>query len=79
MEIIYLIIGLAIGFVIAFLLLKSKKTVPIEEVNKLNDQINSLRLDAPKRSERINLLEMDKSSLQADLKAERDKSERLTS
>lgn len=79
MEIIYLIIGLAIGFVIAFLLLKSKKTVPIEEVNKLNDQINSLRVDAGKLSERINLLDKDKSSLQTDLKSERDKSERLMS
>ncbi|HSL89160.1 MAG TPA: DNA recombination protein RmuC [Ignavibacteriaceae bacterium] len=79
MEIIYLIIGLVIGFVIAFLFLKSKKTVPIEEVNKLNDQINSLKVDAGKLSERINLLDKDKSSLQAELKAERDKSEKLTS
>ncbi|MFO7526443.1 MAG: DNA recombination protein RmuC [Ignavibacteriaceae bacterium] len=59
--------------------MKSKKTVPIEEVNKLNDQINSLRVDAGKLSERINLLDKDKSSLQTDLKSERDKSERLMS
>jgi nucleoside permease NupC len=43
MEIVYLIIGLVIGIVIAFLFLKSKKTIPIEEVNKLNDQFNSLK------------------------------------
>lgn len=79
MEIVYLIIGLAVGSVIAFLFLKSKKTVPIEEANKLNDQINSLKVDAGKLTERISLLENDKSSLQAELKTEREKSERLTS
>lgn len=79
MEIVYLIIGLAVGSVIAFLFLKSKKTVPIEEANKLNDQINSLKVDAGKLSERISLFEKDKSSLQAELKTEREKSENLTS
>ncbi len=79
MEIIYLIIGLVIGFVIAYFFLKSKKTVSIDEVNKLNEQINSLKIDAGKLSERINLLEKDKLSLQSDIKTEREKSERLTS
>ena len=79
MEIVYLIIGLVVGFVIAFLFLKSKKTIPIEEANKLNDQINSLKVEAGKLSERISLFEKDKSSLQAELKTEREKSEKLTS
>lgn len=79
MEIAYLIIGLAIGFVIAFLFLKSKKTVPVEEANRLNEQINSLKVDAGKLTERITLLDKDKSSLQAELKTEREKSEKLTS
>jgi DNA recombination protein RmuC len=79
MEIVYLIIGLVIGFVIAFLFLKSKKTIPIEEVNKLNDQFNSLKVEAGRLSERINLLEADKLSLQSELKTEREKSEKLTS
>ena len=79
MEIVYLIIGLVIGIVIAFLFLKSKKTVPIEEVNKLNDQLNSLKVEAGRLSERINILETDKLSLQSELKAEREKSEKLTS
>jgi DNA recombination protein RmuC len=79
MEIIYLIIGLAVGFVIAFLFLKSKKTIPIEEVNRLNEEINSLKVEAGKFSERIKLLEIDKTSLQSELKSERDKSEKLTS
>jgi DNA recombination protein RmuC len=79
MEILFLVIGLAIGFVLAFLFLKSKKTVPVEEVNRLNEQINLLRVDAGKLNERINLLESDKISLQMDLKTEREKSEKLTS
>ncbi|GMU94995.1 DNA recombination protein RmuC [Ignavibacterium album] len=79
MEIIYLIIGLLIGFVLAFLYLKSKKTIPIEEANKLTEEINSLKVENGKLSERINLLEADKMSLQTELKQEREKSEKLTS
>lgn len=79
MEIVYLIIGLVIGIVIAFLFLKSKKTVSVEEANRLNEQINSLKVDAGKLSERINFLDNDKSSLQTELKAEREKAEKLTS
>ena len=79
MEIIYLIIGLIIGFVVAFFFLKSKKTIPIEEVNRLNEEFNSLKVEAGKFSERIKLLESDKISLQSELKSERDKSEKLTS
>lgn len=79
MDILYLIIGLLIGFVIAFLFLKSKKTIPIEEANKLNEQINELKIEAGKFSERIRILEADKIALQSDLKNEREKSEKLTS
>lgn len=79
MEIIFLIIGLVIGFVIAFLFLRSKKTIPIEEVNKLNEEINSLRIENGKLSERIKILEEDKSNLQSELKLEREKSEKLNS
>ena len=79
MEIIYLIIGLAVGFVIAFLFLKSKKTIPIEEVNRLNEEINSLKVEAGKFSERIKLFDSDKASLLSEIKGEREKSEKLTS
>lgn len=79
MEIIYLIVGLVIGFVIAFFFSKSKKTISIEAANKLNDQINTLRIDAGKLAERLKLFEEDKLSLQSELKNERDKSEKLTS
>ena len=79
MEIIYLIIGLVIGFVIAYFFLKSKKTISIDEANKLNEQINSLKVDAGKLAERIKLFEEDKLSLQSELKNEREKSEKLNS
>lgn len=79
MEIIYLIIGLIIGFAVAFFFLKSKKTIPIEEVNRLNEEINSLKVEVGKYSERIKLIESDKTSLQLELKNEREKSEKLTS
>lgn len=79
MEILFFVIGLAVGFVIAFLFLKSKKTIPIEEANKLNEQINELKIEAGKFSERIRILEADKIALQSDLKNEREKSEKLTS
>lgn len=77
MEIIYLIIGLVVGFIIAFLFFRAKKTIPLDEANNLNDQINLLRIEAGKFSERIKLLEDDKASLQTELKAEREKSEKL--
>lgn len=79
MEILFLIIGLAVGFVIAFLFLKSKKTIPIEEVNRLNEEINSLKVEAGKFTERIKLLDSDKASLLSEIKGEREKSEKLTS
>lgn len=79
MEIIYLLIGLVIGLVIAYLFFKSKKTISIDEANKLKEQINSLNVEAGKFSERIKLLEDDKLSIQSDLKSEREKSEKLNS
>jgi DNA recombination protein RmuC len=79
MEILYLIIGLAVGFVIAYFFFKSKKTISIDEANKLNEQINSLKVEAGKLAERIKLFEEDKTNLQIDLKTEREKSERLNS
>ena len=79
MEIIYLIIGLIVGFVLAFLFLKSKKTIPIEEASRLNEEINSLKVEAGKFSERIKLFDSDKASLLSEIKGEREKSEKLTS
>ncbi|NWG29830.1 MAG: DNA recombination protein RmuC, partial [Ignavibacteriaceae bacterium] len=79
MEIVYLLVGLTIGFVVAFFFLKSKKTMPIEEANRLNEEISLLKVESGKFSERIKLLESDKTSLQSELKSEREKSEKLTS
>ena len=71
---IFMFEGLVVGFVIAYFFLKSKKTVSIEEANKLNEQINSLKVDSGKLAERIKLFEEDKANLQIDLKNEREKS-----
>ena len=79
MEIIYLIIGLVVGFVIAFLFFKSKKTISVDEANKLNEQISTFKVEVGTLTERIRSLEDDKSSLNSDLKSERDKSEKLNS
>ncbi|WP_337866878.1 DNA recombination protein RmuC [Ignavibacterium sp.] len=77
MEIIYLLIGLIIGFLLAFFFVKSKKTISLEEANKLNEEINSLRIESGKLTERIKLLEDDKLSLKSELESERSKSEKL--
>lgn len=79
MEIIFLIIGLIIGFILAFLFLSSKKTITLEEANKLNEEINLLKVENGKLSERIRIIEHDKINLQSELKLEREKSEKLTS
>jgi DNA recombination protein RmuC len=76
-EIIYLIVGLLIGFVIAFLFQRSRKTVPVEQLNELNEQISLLKIDQGKLNERNKILEADKLNLQSDIKIEREKSEKL--
>lgn len=77
MEIIFLFIGLIIGFLLAFFFVKSKKTISLEEANKLNEEINSLKIESGKLTERIKLLEDDKQSLKSELETERSKSEKL--
>lgn len=79
MEILYLIIGLAIGFVIAFLFFKSKKTISFAEANALNEQINSLKVEVAKLNEINSFLENDKISIQDELRNERRKNEDLNS
>jgi DNA recombination protein RmuC len=79
MELLFLIIGLLVGFAIAYFFFKSKKTIPIEEASRLNEEINSLKVEAGKFSERIKLLDSDKASLLLEIKGEREKSEKLTS
>lgn len=79
MEILFLIVGLIVGFVIAFLFQKSKKTIPLEEANSQIELINSLKVEAGKMTERTKLLEEEKISLQTEVKNERTKSEELNS
>ena len=62
MEIIYLIVGLLIGAIAAWLIASSR-----------------FKGDTGRVEERSRLLELDKSSLQSELKTEREKSEKLTS
>lgn len=79
MEIIYIILGLVIGFLIAYLFFKSKKTLSFQEAQRLNEQINDMKIEGGKFTAKITLLEQDKTSLQSELKDERNKSEKLTS
>lgn len=71
MEIIYLVIGLAVGFVVAYFFFKSKKTISIEEAGKLNEQINSFKVEIGKLEERNSGFMKDKSNLESELQAER--------
>jgi DNA recombination protein RmuC len=71
MEIIYLVIGLAVGFVVAYFFFKSKKTISIDEANKLNEQINSFKVEIGKLEERNSGFVKDKSNLESELQAER--------
>lgn len=82
MEIVYLITGLVIGAVAAWLIAslkyKGEKGITPQEVQQLNDQINLLKIEASALTEKVKLIEQDKLSLQLDLKSEREKSEKLT-
>lgn len=71
MEIIYLILGLVVGFVVAYFFFKSKKTISIDEANKLNEQINSFKVEIGKLEERNSGFVKDKSNLESELQAER--------
>jgi len=71
MEIIYLITGLAVGFVVAYFFFKSRKTISIDEANKLNEQINSFKVEIGKLEERNSGFVKDKSNLESELQAER--------
>ncbi|MBN2571747.1 MAG: DNA recombination protein RmuC [Ignavibacteriales bacterium] len=79
MEILYLIIGLVIGFLIAFLFFKSKKTISVAEANSLNEQMNSLKIDLAKYQQINSFLENDKNTIQDELRNERRKNEELNS
>ena len=71
MEIIYLILGLVVGLVVAYFFFKSKKTISIDEANKLNEQINSFKVEIGKLEERNSGFVKDKSNLESELQAER--------
>jgi len=79
MEILFLFIGIILGYIIAYFNHKSKKNFSFDDINKLNEEINSLRVNNGKLGERIKILEDDKINLQSELKIEREKIVKLTS
>ena len=77
MEIIYIIAGILIGGVIAWLILKVKagadKGITQLEANALNDQINNLKIEKSAAQERLNIIQDNLKGITQDLIQERDK------
>src|ERR1035441_4739602 len=83
MEIIYSIVGILIGGIIAWLILKVKaeadKGISKEEAAVLNEQINNLRIEKSAAQERINILQESLKTATQDLTQERNKFLQLNS
>lgn len=83
MEIIYLIAGILIGGIIAWLILKVKagadKGITIEEAAVLNEQISNLKMEKSAAQERINILQENIKTTTQDLVQERNKFLQLNS
>src|ERR1035437_2626839 len=77
MEIIYIVAGILIGGIIAWLILKVKagadKGVIREEADVLNEQINNLKNERSAAQERINILQENLKIATQDLTQERNK------
>ena len=83
MEIIYIILGILIGGVIAWLILKVKagaaKGLSSEEAGLLNEQVNNLRNERSAAQERINILQENLKTITQELTQERNKVIQLSS
>ena len=83
MEIIYIVLGILIGGVIAWLILKVKaggeKGLSHEEGEALNGQVNNLRIEKSAAQERINILQESLKTATQDLTQERNKFLQLNS
>jgi|CZKP01.1.fsa_nt_gi DNA recombination protein RmuC len=83
MEIIYSIVGILIGGIIAWLILKVKaeadKGISKEEAAVLNEQINNLKNERSAAQERINILQENLKTATQDLTQERNKFLQLNS
>ena len=83
MEIIFLIIGLLIGFVAAWFIVKfkfeSSKGIPVAEVEDLKNQINNLSIEKSRLQERNEISETNIKSLTDELNSEREKVTELKS
>jgi DNA recombination protein RmuC len=83
MEIIYIVAGILIGGVIAWLILKVRagadKGISREEAAALNDQINKLNIEKSAAQERINILQENLKTTALELTQERNKFLQLNS
>jgi DNA recombination protein RmuC len=83
MEIIYIVAGILIGGIIAWLSLKVKaggeKGLSREEADVLNEQINNLRIEKSAAQERINILQENLKTTAQELVQEREKNFELNS
>jgi DNA recombination protein RmuC len=83
MEIIYIVAGILIGGIIAWLILKVKagtdKGITQEEAAILNEQINNLKIEKSAAQERINILQENLKTTAQELTQERNKFLQLNS
>lgn len=83
MEIIYIVLGILIGGIIAWLIFKVKagtdKGITQEEAAILNDQINNLKIEKSAAQERINILQENLKIATQELTQEREKNLELNS
>ncbi len=81
MEIVFLIAGLIIGFVIGWLILKAKyaSAISLEEVEDLKDQLNQVQSDKARIEERENILKESVKKSAEELEKERSKVVELSS
>jgi DNA recombination protein RmuC len=83
MEIIYIVTGILIGGIIAWLILKVKaggdKGLTREEADVLNEQINNLKNERSAAQERINILQENLKTITQELTQERNKFLQLNS
>ncbi len=83
MEIVFLLIGLAVGSAAVWLILKSKiesaRGVPPEEVDSLKKELSDLAVENGRSAERTKLLEENLKNAAAELNSERAKNVELSS
>ena len=83
MEIVYILLGIVLGGIIAWLFFKVKaganKGIPPEEVAVLNEQLNNLRMEKSAALERLSILQENLKTATQELTQERNKYLQLNS